>query len=93
MGAAVGAGSVTRLWPEGASIDVTAGADERPLRFAWQGRTHEVDAITREWRVSTDWWRGPAWRAYFKLTTTSGMLVILYRDLGNDQWYLQRIFD
>lgn len=84
---------MTRLWPQGTAIQVTAGADQRPLRFVWQGRVHEVEGITREWRVHVDWWRAAAWRAYYKLTTTSGLLVIIYRDLGSGEWYLQRVFD
>lgn len=84
---------MTRLWAEGTPIGVTAGDDGRPLRFDWQGRTHQVETITREWRVHVDWWRATAWRAYFKLTTTSGLLVVIYRDLSGGEWYLQRLFD
>ena len=84
---------MTRLWPEGTPIRVTADTGDRPRRFTWRGQTHVVDAITREWRVRTDWWRGAAWRAYFKLTTTSGLLVIIYRDLDGGEWFLQRLFD
>lgn len=85
---------MTRLWPDGSPIQVMADENARPLRFVWRGRTHEVETITREWRVRTEWWRGgEAWRAYFRLTTTSGMLVVIYHDLSTGGWLLQRLFD
>lgn len=84
---------MTRLWPEGTPIRVTTGSDDRPLRFTWRGQSHDIDAIAREWRVRTDWWRSSAWRVYFKLTTASGLLVIIYRDLQTGEWFLQRLFD
>lgn len=84
---------MTRLWPDGSPIRVTTDDGGRPLRFAWRGQTHDVDTVTREWRVRTDWWRTAAWRAYFKLATTSGLLVIIYHDLGRGEWYLQRLYD
>jgi hypothetical protein len=87
---------VTRLWPVGLPISViNDGVAEyaRPAGFAWQGQTHQVDEITREWRVDIDWWRGRIWRAYFKLSTSTGLLVIVYQDLLSGEWYLQRLYD
>ncbi len=84
---------MTRLWPQGQPIPVSDDADGRPHRFRWQGRTHQVEQITRQWRVDVDWWRDRAWRAYFKLSTDTGLLVEIYHDLLTDQWYLQRLYD
>jgi len=33
------------------------------------------------------------WREYFKLTTQTGLLVVIYLDLLNGKWYLQRLYD
>ncbi len=84
---------MTRLWPDGAPIAVTTDAAGHPLRFIWQGRAHPVEQITQQWRVRVDWWRAAAWREHFKLTTTTGLLVIIYRDLQTGSWFLQRLFD
>ena len=100
---------MTRLWSVGSPISVTgAGANNavainaydddvswqtRPASFTWQGQTHQVDEITREWRVDIDWWRGRVWRAYFKLSTDTGLLVVIYQDLLGGEWYLQRLYD
>jgi hypothetical protein len=83
---------MTRLWPDGDTITMTTVAEE-PDRFTWQGQTHQVLEITRRWRVDVDWWRMRVWRAYYKLRTDTGLLVIVYRDLLTGQWYLQRLYD
>lgn len=95
---------MTRLWSVGLPISVTGAGDDgvpdgsvfdsmRPVGFAWQGQNHQVVEITRAWRVDIDWWRGRVWRAYFKLSTDTGLLVVIYRDLLSGAWYLQRLYD
>lgn len=83
---------MTRLWPEGDPIQV-AGSADRPDQFFWQGQQHPVANIAKRWRVHVDWWREPTHRDYFKITTTTGLLVIIYHDLIHDTWFLQRLYD
>ena len=84
---------MTRFWAKGKLIHVVSDELGEPKRFEWQRGTHQVDAIARQWRVDLDWWRIRVWRDYFKLVTNSGLLVVIYRDLLSDQWYLQRLYD
>ncbi len=84
---------MTRLWPDGVLVQDVQQSEGRPQRLVWQGRSHRVEEITRRWRVQSDWWREPLWRDYFKLTTDSGLLLILYHDLLSEEWYIQRIYD
>ena len=84
---------MTRLWPQGESIAVASDAAQTPLTFTWQGRAHQVQGIAKRWRVAVDWWRGRVWREYFKLTTHTGLLVVIYRDLLTGRWHLQRLYD
>jgi hypothetical protein len=99
---------VTRLWPAGQLIAMTTTAitenttllprqgpaiDHLPSQFIWQGGTHLVSEITRYWRVDIDWWRERIWRAYFKLRTETGLLVVIYQDLIGGEWFLQRLYD
>jgi len=84
---------MTRLWPDGSPITIITGEAGEPSHFIWQGQTHVVNDITRRWRVNLDWWRQRIWRDYFKLTTETGLLVIIYYDLQTRQWYLQRLYD
>ncbi|UCC89485.1 MAG: hypothetical protein JSV81_09280 [Anaerolineales bacterium] len=84
---------MTRLWAEGEPIDVVSDATQTPCTLIWQGQSHQVHGIAKRWRVDMDWWRGRIWREYFKLTTHTGLLVIVYRDVLTGRWYLQRLYD
>ena len=98
---------MTRLWSNGASWGIGQPIEvdtqnsksegsviyELPILFTWQGQKHPVEEITKSWRVDIDWWRERVWRAYFKLRTRTGLLVIIYQDLLSCKWYLQRLYD
>ncbi len=84
---------MTRLWPDGTSIEVVLSSVEAPSQFTWRGQTHSVEAISKRWRIQTDWWHVPVHRDYFKVTTLTGLLVIIFHDLHSGDWYLQRLYD
>jgi hypothetical protein len=87
--------AMTRLWPTGQPIRVVTGPDGAPLCFTWNGTSREVAAIANRWRVHAAWWlpAAVADREYFKLTTTDGLLLTLYRDLQDGAWYGARVYD
>ena len=84
---------MTHFWPAGEPIRVETTVEGDPARITWQGQAHEVALITRRWRVDSDWWRTRTWRAYYKLSTDTGLLLIIYQDLGREGWYVQRLYD
>ena len=84
---------MTRLWPEGLPLTVQANGAGQPQTFTWQGKRHPIDTITRDWRLDLEWWRQRVWRAYFKVSTTTGLVVVLYQDLATGAWCLQRLYD
>lgn len=84
---------MTRLWPDGVLVQVLDNSMGEPERITWQGRRHTVVEVLRRWRVKSDWWREAVWRDYFKLTTETGLLLIIYHDLKSEQWYIQRLYD
>lgn len=84
---------MTYLWPTGTPIDVTFDSLYTPQQFTWQGKTHRVKQITKRWRVDQGWWQQRIWREYFKVSTGTGLLVVIYRDLLTGRWYLQRLYD
>jgi hypothetical protein len=50
-----------------------------------------VDSIREEWVVEDRWWTGrPLRRRYFELVLTDGRNVVVFRDLVNGGWFLQR---
>lgn len=85
---------MTRFWPAGLAV-TTWGAGEEPAGFGWQGGLHPILGIHDRWRIHTRWWDpGEAvWREYVKVTTETGLLCLLYRDLRAGGWYLVRIYD
>jgi hypothetical protein len=84
---------VTRLWVVGERISVETDQAGAPVQFRWSGERHRVEAIADRWRADVQWWRLRVWREHFKLITDTGLLVIIYHDLPQDTWYLQRVYD
>jgi hypothetical protein len=74
-------------------VEVWLNGLSTPARLRWEGRIHPVQVVANHWRVDLGWWRLRVWRDYYKLATTTGLLLIVYHDLVNDKWYLQRVYD
>lgn len=85
---------VTRLWPAGLPVEIWGDGDA-PSGFVWQGASHPVVRIGIRWRVHTRWWEPDEaiWREYLKVTTATGFLCLLYRDLSRGGWFLARVYD
>jgi hypothetical protein len=50
-----------------------------------------VSAVQDRWRLDDEWWRErPISRLYHTLMLEDGTLVVVYRDLLVDEWYMQR---
>ena len=86
---------MTRLWPSGCEIDVKSDARGKIVSFTWQGRTHPIQKVHQRWQLDTDWWseEGEAHREYLALTTTDGLLSVIFKDLLNEAWYLAKLYD
>ena len=83
---------MTQLWPEGAPIRVRT-ADDTPRAFSWAGRRWQVRAVVDQWVVHDNWWRDEIWRHYFQVETVDGALCVLFRDVLDDAWCLERVYD
>lgn len=84
---------MSRFWLRRKRLVVTCHGDGTPTTFLWHGRVCEVDYIAKQWRIDVDWWRTRVRRDCYKLSTTNGLLVIIYQDLLDGEWYLQRVYD
>jgi hypothetical protein len=85
---------MTRLWPAGEAVEIW-GDEETPRGFLWRGNAHQIVHTGNRWRIHTRWWE-PAqaiWREYTRVTTDTGILCILYRDLAQGGWFLTRVYD
>lgn len=53
-------------------------------------RRQIVSSIEDRWRVDDEWWRAAAIsRLYYKVLLTSGLRLVLYKDLVTGDWYQQ----
>ena len=84
---------MSQFYAVGEHIPVELDDVERPTAFLWHGQRHEVEGVADHWRIDEDWWQRRLWRDYFKVTTTSGYLMLIYHDLVGGNWYLQRVYD
>ena len=80
------------FWPAGQPIEVIP-AGERPKEFRWRLQAHRILAVSDHWRVHTLWWAQEVWRDYWEVTTNTGLLCVLYRDLAAGTWRLERIYE
>ena len=50
-----------------------------------------VECLLEEWVVEDRWWTGhPLRRRYFELALADGRNAVVFRDLRQRRWYLQR---
>lgn len=84
---------MTQLWVAGLPIKVWVNAEDAPQQLVWNETVHPVRAVVKHWRIDRGWWRLRIRRDYFKLETTTGLLVDVYQDLMTNRWYLQRWYD
>ena len=66
---------------------VRADASGRPQAVG--GR--EVDAVRESWLVEDRWWtEAPLRRRYWEVVTADGRDLVVFRDLQEGRWYVQR---
>jgi hypothetical protein len=95
---------MTRLWPRGEPVEIWGGTEETPAGFVWKGTVHPIQYACNRWRVHARWWESSGatdtggdgqaiWREYVKVTTGTGLLCLVYRDLLEGGWFLARVYD
>lgn len=83
---------MSRLWHKPAKIVVILSQDI-PYCFIWQSKQHQILLIAQQWRFDVGWWRVRLWRDYYRVTTDTGLLVLIYHNLLSDTWFLERLYD
>ncbi|MFQ5747074.1 MAG: hypothetical protein ACE5HF_07640 [Gemmatimonadota bacterium] len=87
-----------RLLPEPVAVRVRTKAG-RPVRIENGEGARGLVAAEGPERLSGDWWRGPYHREYFRVCTSAGELLWLYReprmdaDRAGDRWWLHGWWD
>ena len=57
---------------------------------AWGERILEVHCIYEQWRERRHWWGQPVERDYFRLELEDGHMRVIFRDVADKQWSLER---
>jgi hypothetical protein len=61
--------------------------------FVWQGQRHVIDTIVKAWSVECGWWEVQTRRDYYKIRTSSGLLLTIYHEYQADKWLIERIYN
>lgn len=64
-----------------------------PGSFGWLGRLWTVTRVVEVWRDTGCWWTGEGEKSFYRVETTGGRLVELYRDLAAGKWFIYRVYD
>jgi hypothetical protein len=81
------------LWRTGTPVKVYVDQTGRPKRVVWQGKEHTVEQVTRSWLIDDKWWVARIWRVYYLITTDTGLLMVIFRNLITNDWFVHRIHD
>lgn len=84
---------MTYFWPGGTPITVEVDATGRPVRILWNGKQHPVDRVAVGWLVDDRWWIARVWRLYYLVTTRTGLLMVVFRNVLTNTWSLERLYD
>jgi len=67
--------------------------DGPPVRFQYEGQTHDIAQARGPERIETAWWRGPCVRRdYYVVDTSAGDRYWLFRRLQDGGWFLHGRF-
>jgi protein ImuB len=84
-----------RLLPDPVPVRVRLDGD-RPVAVEGPGGVRDVEAAEGPERLSGDWWKDPWRREYFRVCTTGGELLWLFREYRRDgafRWWLHGWWD
>jgi protein ImuB len=83
-----------RLFDPPRPIDVIGIAlDGPPAKFFYQRQSYRVARYFGPERIETGWWRGPSTRRdYYRVETTAGNRLWLFRRLQDPHWFLHGEF-
>jgi len=71
-------------------IQATTDPQGQPLALVWDRRFHPVARVYEHWRERRRWWMQPVLRDYYRLELRDRQVKVVFRDLENDGWYLER---
>ena len=74
-------------------VKVTTNIEGTPLSVTMTGKTKRVIRIYQQWHKAGRTCSQDAPKAYFRLKTTGGIIIDVYRDSTSNLWYLDRVYN
>lgn len=72
-------------------VSVSMNSQAMPSAVTVGKRRYPVSSVIDRWLIEEGWWRQwPTRRLYFRVELQNYRDLVLYRDLDNGQWWLQR---
>jgi hypothetical protein len=84
---------MTRRFTEPKEIKVRTSINGIPVSIVRNGRSERVARVYKQWRASDDWWGKETERHYFTIGTKNGLVCDVFRDTGDNRWFLSNIHD
>jgi hypothetical protein len=69
------------------------GEGETFTGFIWRGQQYAIDVIVKAWRVENGWWEVPTQRDYYKIRTTTGLLLTIFHEYKAGKWRIERVYN
>jgi hypothetical protein len=74
------------------TIEVRTDEDGVPEHIHGEALIGEVRPVQR-WLAEVDWWSRPVAREYWRVLLHGRLLCEIYRDLEQDAWFIERVYD
>jgi hypothetical protein len=84
---------MSKQLPKAQEIAVKTNMAGVPVSLTRNGRRERVTGIYQRWRLSDQWWGKKVERDYFRIGTSSGIVLDICRDSISNRWYLDKIHD
>lgn len=72
-------------------VHVKVNKYQRPMEVTINRKISRILEINEVWEINMEWWRPiPTKRRYFRVTTSSNNNLIIFLDMQNNDWYIQK---
>jgi hypothetical protein len=83
---------VTRLLDPPRPVTVRLDSSGTPCYLQAHPLVGDLQA-EQSWVVDVDWWSNPVRREYWRVLLRGSLLCEVFRDLDQDAWFLERVYD
>jgi len=74
-------------------VKITTNIEGIPLTITISGKTKRVTKIYQQWHKSERICTQNVSKAYFRIKTTGGTIIDVYRDSTSNSWYLDKVYN